>query len=190
MENLSRLFLADINEEFCFAQYGPFKVVMRKSDGFINATHMCKLGGKRFSHWKETKHSIDLIDAIEKEDCNAVIPAREETWIIQKVVTQKRTENDKLISGTYAHPLLIVHIACWVSAVFAIKVAVIVNSYLINEYKEELQTQKDLNGDLKNYNNLLKYEHFIDCTQMDKALEKALKRKKPKWMSSCLALSL
>ena len=47
------------------------------------------------------------------------------------------------LKGTYTHPLLIPHIASWVSPKFAIMVSEIVNNYLVKEYKEELY-QKDV----------------------------------------------
>ena len=45
---------------------------------------------------------------------------------------------DRLISGTYCHPDLIPHIACWVSVDFAMKVSKVVNGYITQEYKNKL----------------------------------------------------
>ena len=71
---ISDLCFEVIEDDFHYAQYGPFKVVMRKSDAFINATHLCKMGGKRFTQWKDNKSSIELVDAVNKEigEANAV----------------------------------------------------------------------------------------------------------------------
>ena len=44
-----------------------------------------------------------------------------------------QTDWSVLISGTYCHPFLIPHIACWVSPDFALKVSEIVNRYYIQE---------------------------------------------------------
>jgi len=43
-----------------------------------------------------------------------------------KVVLGGYEEVDRIISGTYCHPLLIPHIGCWISANFAVMVSDIV----------------------------------------------------------------
>src|SRR5271156_4611206 len=45
---------------------------------------------------------------------------------------------EQLISGTYCHPDLKPHIACWVSSDFAMKTSKIVNGYITHEYKHKL----------------------------------------------------
>ena len=32
----------DINTEYCYGKYGDFNVIMKKSNGYINATKMCQ----------------------------------------------------------------------------------------------------------------------------------------------------
>ena len=44
----------------------------------------------------------------------------------------------QMVTGTYAHPDLVPHIASWVSPSFAIKVSRIVNEYLVKEEKEKI----------------------------------------------------
>src|SRR5271156_2247380 len=71
---------------------------------------------------------------------------------LKYVQTLNDSEEQRLISGTYCHPLLIPHIACWVSSSFALKVSDIVNNYFIEEFKTKLDetrlalyyTQEDL----------------------------------------------
>jgi hypothetical protein len=43
----------------------------------------------------------------------------------------KKTDVEKLISGTYYHPLLIPHIACWVSVNFAVMISEVDDCYEI-----------------------------------------------------------
>ena len=72
--------------------------------------------------------------------------------VYKHVQTINESEVEKLISGTYCHPLLIPHIGCWVSPSFALKVSDIVNHYFIEEFKLKLDetrmalyyTQEDL----------------------------------------------
>jgi hypothetical protein len=54
------------------------------------------------------------------------------------IQTKNETDDDKLISGTYCHPDLIPHIACWISPDLALKVSKIVNAYITQEYKIKL----------------------------------------------------
>jgi len=49
------------------------------------------------------------------------------------------SSTDQLISGTYCHPLLVPHIACWVSPTFALKVSEIVNNHIIADYHSKLE---------------------------------------------------
>src|SRR3981189_1065548 len=54
------------------------------------------------------------------------------------VKTDNNTPTEQLKSGTYCHPDLIPHIACWVSVDFALKVSKVVNGYIAQEYKSKL----------------------------------------------------
>ncbi len=55
------------------------------------------------------------------------------TNVMRSIQTLNTTEDDKAIYGTYCHPLLIPHIACWISSSFALKAASIINYFLIEE---------------------------------------------------------
>ena len=79
----------------------------------------------------------------------AGIPAAGNDWLIKKVSTQKHTEDDKLIEGTYVHADLIPHIASWVSPSFARMVSQIVNAHIVQAYKEKLQRSETKNEALK-----------------------------------------
>jgi hypothetical protein len=45
------------------------------------------------------------------------------------------------LRGTYAHPLLVPHIASWISPEFAFKVSRIVNDHLVREYREQIRVK-------------------------------------------------
>src|SRR5438477_5125174 len=55
-----------IQGNYWYGAYGPFRVVMMKDSGYINATKMCNDGGKRFFNWSDLKSSHQLIQALEK----------------------------------------------------------------------------------------------------------------------------
>ena len=62
---------------------------------------------------------------------------------VRKVVrTAQQTDNEKAVSSTYYNPLVIPHIACWISPDFAILVSDIVNDFLVGEYKKCLEEER------------------------------------------------
>ncbi len=65
-ENLACLIFQDINENYGWGKYGEFKLIIRKADGYVNATKMCKVGGKELFNWIKLDGSHKLIDAFER----------------------------------------------------------------------------------------------------------------------------
>ena len=70
------------------------------------------------------------------------IPTTQNDWLIRKIITQQHTEEDKLIIGSYAHPVLVPHIASWVSAPFARMVSKMVTDFIVGEYKKCLNEKQ------------------------------------------------
>jgi len=129
--NLSELIYESVTDEYGWGKYGDFKVLIRRKDGYINATKLCKDGGKLLGHWSETQGSKQFVEEFKGSIGIPIDP-------LEAIVTGPNNTR-----GTYAHPELIPHIASWVSPKFAVMVSRIVNNYLIKEYKEELY-QKDV----------------------------------------------
>jgi len=105
----------DINSKFAYGMYGDFKVILMKSNRYINATKLCqqdKVNTKRFRDWLKNDRSKLLIQQINSKinenDC----------------ILQINNEKNSCIKGTYVHPLLIPHIAMWCSSEFAVKVSI------------------------------------------------------------------
>ena len=107
-----------IRDNYWFGQYDDFRVVMMRDCGFINATKLCRNGGKRFDHWLANDTSKSLINALLEQlrhqapeftstikaeadlhygDANVGIPGA----VCKYIQTANITEADKLISGTY-----------------------------------------------------------------------------------------
>src|SRR3981189_2081720 len=137
--NSDYLKLADIAYEqiegkFWHGRYGQLRVVMMKDCGFINATKLCSDGGKELYRWFENQSSKDLLRCLATklgEDGDI------ESIFVRKVVrTAQQADAEKAVSGTYYNPLIIPHIACWISPDFAIIVSDIVNDFLVGEYKK------------------------------------------------------
>ena len=76
-----------------------------RSDGYINATQLCKAGGKEFKHYKENKQTQDYLHVLSSV---VGIPSTELIDIKQGGVNQ----------GTYVHRKVSYHLAQWISPSF------------------------------------------------------------------------
>jgi KilA-N domain/T5orf172 domain len=86
----------------------------RSSDNFINATQLCKAGGKKFGHWFQLDQTKRLISSLEASFKSSIAIA------IPKVVDIQNGGNH---SGSWIHPKLAVHLATWLSPEFALQVS-------------------------------------------------------------------
>src|SRR3977135_1495460 len=138
--NLSDIAYEQIEGNFWYGCYGVFRVVMMKDCGFINATRLCSDGNKELKHWYENQSSKELMRCLSMKlgECGDI-----ESILVRKVVkTFNQTDIEKAVSGTYFNPLLIPHIACWISPEFAIRVSEIVNHFLVGVYKDRLNEER------------------------------------------------
>src|SRR5271167_1926148 len=60
------------------------------------------------------------------------------TSVCKSIIIENKSDIDKLIYGTYCHPLLIPHIGSWISSGFAVMDSKVVNAYIVGEYKLKL----------------------------------------------------
>ncbi|AYP74175.1 N1R/p28-like protein [Fowlpox virus] len=145
--DFSDLVTREIDERFCYIQYDKFELIMMKENGFINATKLCKLGGKNLKHWLENKQSKDLIK--ELEDINSVwkpFPTGRNSGQLEIIIiVSNEGKNDKKyeVSGSYVHQDLLPHIASWISPSFAIKVSKIINCYVSGKYEFKLKEREE-----------------------------------------------
>lgn len=121
-----------INEDYAWANYGDFKVIMMRDNGYINATKLCDKGGKLFKLWKQNKSAEELLDEVSSV---VGIPTTD-------LLTIVKGGNLPLTNGTYAHPDLVPHIASWVSPKFAVKVSRIVNGFLVKQERDRQEAEK------------------------------------------------
>src|SRR3977135_1801379 len=125
---------------------------MMKDTGYVNATKLCRSGGKEYKDWVRLKGSHELIHALENKlalenthgtSASTLLDASEQICSEASppciyIKTDNNTPIEQLKSGTYCHRLLIPHIACWVSPEFALLVSEVVNGYITQEYKAHL----------------------------------------------------
>jgi KilA-N domain/Protein of unknown function (DUF3627) len=126
-----------ITGSYYYGSYGRFEVIINKENGYINATHLCamalnKNGSKKeFKAWAKNESARELIKEVASS--GRIPPGG-----LFMVITGGNVVE---IRGTYAHPKLIPHIACWASVSFAVMVSDIVNEYLVREYKESIRVK-------------------------------------------------
>ena len=90
----------------------------------VNATQICKAGGKKFNDWYRLDSTKELINALEKQlkNLNTQYPvfknlnADNPTFKIIEV-------NQGKYGGSWLHPDLAVQLSQWISAEFALQVS-------------------------------------------------------------------
>ena len=117
---LGEVAFEQIQDNYWYGAYGEFRVVMMKSNGYINATKMCNDGGKRFFNWSDLKTSHQLIQAHEKQMVldNTPLDLTKPDFALRdtetgitvsvsspciSIMTSNKTPTEQLISGTYYH---------------------------------------------------------------------------------------
>jgi hypothetical protein len=91
--------------------------VLSREDGFINATDMCKAGGKQFKNWYRLDSTKELIEELDNKLKKSVA----HIWAT-KIVDIIQGGSAKL-QGSWIHPDLAVHLAMWISPTFGIQVS-------------------------------------------------------------------
>ena len=70
--------------------------VLAREDGFINATAMCKAGGKEFKHWNSLESTKELIKALEEaENLKVGIPISAFSPLEEKIKNDTDIQNQK-----------------------------------------------------------------------------------------------
>lgn len=125
-DDVRQICIVKIDKDYSYGNYGDFRVILMHKNGYINATNLCLLAGKKFGSWKENKNSTELIRSLSSA-CG--IPVGE---LLVAISGGKNIE----IRGTYVHPRLLIHIASWCGPNFAIR---------ISEWIEEWQNYSSIN---------------------------------------------
>ncbi|AXY04566.1 N1R/p28 family protein [Fowlpox virus] len=142
--DFSDLVTRKIDDRFCYIKYDKFDLIMMKENRFINATKLCKLGGKDFHRWKRLDGSKELMIKVNEmnEMWKSAPPPPDLGGIIIEVNgSNQYTEYD--IAGSYVHQDLIPHIASWISPLFALKVSKIISCYVSGKYEFKLKEKEN-----------------------------------------------
>jgi KilA-N domain len=129
----------------------------REGDNFINATQLCKAGGKKFNDWYRLESTKELIKELDKslKILSGGVPT-------PNLVDKKVGGNH---SGTWIHPQLATALAPWISPAFAVQV-----SKWVEEWKEYKPENKEI------YMNSLKNIKPSKSTQKEKEIQLKLQK--------------
>ena len=136
------------------------EIETRLSDGFINATQMCKAGGKKLNHWYELKSTKKFIKSLEKK------------YPFSRIIEIRKGNSVRFKQGTWVHPDLGFVIAQWLLPDFALNVSRWIRELYLSgtvqlgherssekllELQRELKLQEDKRRDVeKKYKMMLK----------------------------------
>jgi hypothetical protein len=128
----------NINEDMSFKlilENGEIMTIGIRSDGYINATQLCKAAGKKFNDYQRIKQTEDYLQAL---SFNTGIP-------VLDLINSNVGGNH---SGTYVHRKVGYHLAQWLSPSFAVQVSNVLDNLFITG-KLELDNEKS-NTELEN----------------------------------------
>jgi hypothetical protein len=147
--NIKQICFETIDDEYSYGMYGDFKVIMHTKTSYINITKMCKeYSNKEYKNWLQNDKSIELIKYVDEHELKH---SKLKATFSKKAGGTNETL--ALISGTYAHPLIVPQVAQWISPKFAIMVSKIINNHLVDEYLLKLD-EKD--GEIDSLNSTIK----------------------------------
>jgi len=130
-------------------------VIQCREDGYINATKLCKAGGKRFKHWNSLESTKELVNAL---------------FLKVGIPTFRLIDSTKgRYGGSWIHPDLAIQLAQWISPVFALQVSgwvreiALTGSVVLRHEKnteELLRIQKEYSCLERKHNNLLERRQY------------------------------
>ena len=105
---------------------GGIEVISRVEDGYINATQLCKAGGKEFKKWHKNDKTKEFLETLSIREKISVY--MEEKGLVtflpgpKKCLIDIKVDGDNDDRGTWVHPQVAIHISYWVSPKFAVNV--------------------------------------------------------------------
>jgi hypothetical protein len=127
-------------------------IIARAEDGFINATELCKAGGKEFKHWKENKNNQSYLQVLSS---SVGIPTDE-------LINYETGSNEK--RGTWVHPQVAINISQWISPQFDVQVSkwvfelALTGSVELGNEKSNSELDAIYNDKLNNLNKELEFK--------------------------------
>uniref|UniRef100_A0AAT9UR05 KilA N domain protein n=1 Tax=Apapanepox virus TaxID=3049969 RepID=A0AAT9UR05_9POXV len=125
--------LYHINTRFVLLKLSDIEIIVMMNNGYVNVTKLCNSRNKQFKDWKSLDSSIQLINDIAstKKDGTDII-----------IDISRKTDNE-MLKGEYVPPVLLQHIAYWISSYVAIKVSILLR-YYFRKLLINAETQEDI----------------------------------------------
>lgn len=95
-------------------------------NGYMNASKLCQSVGKDFNAWRNRECIQNLLD------CLTPHVIGKNVHLTDNLIYER--EEPELVSGSYIHPDLAVHVATWCSDMYSVKVSMIMKKYHIKQY--------------------------------------------------------
>ena len=111
--SVSNIIFEHIHDDYYFAQYFEFTIVINNSNGYFNATKFCRDNGRRFCDWYSLFGTESLLNAMSVQLKN--------NNVLLSVNFKEPYYN--LVSGSYVHLKLFTALASWLSPQFYYRVA-------------------------------------------------------------------
>jgi hypothetical protein len=142
-EQMSSIVIEEINdEEIEYSNITLNNVVIssRPIDHYVNATQLCKAGGKKFNDWFRLDTTKELMNELSSD---AGIPA-------SLFVDSNRGRTSKYTQGSWIHPDLSIQLAQWISPKFAIQVSKWIRSlFNVGSVQIDLALIRDKDKDMR-----------------------------------------
>ena len=133
------------NETFTQSVYNGFKIIIRNSDGYINASNVVKQINDRENTTKQIKTLFKSVQYQDFENrLRNILPGKNLKYNLNEVSKQLR--------GSYVHPKLINFICFWCSPSYALLVSEImdsINEQNTTEMNKKIKDLQDKNNELK-----------------------------------------
>ena len=138
------------NETFTQSVYNGFKIIIRNSDGYINASNVVKQINDRENTAKQIKTLFKSVQYQDFENrlrnilSGKILPGKNLKYNLNEVSKQLR--------GSYVHPKLINFICFWCSPSYALLVSEImdsINEQNTTEMNKRIKDLQDKNNELK-----------------------------------------
>lgn len=103
-------------------------IKIREKDGYINATALCKAGGKKFNDWYRLESSKSYLCFVEE---------------YTQIPKDKLAEINKgKYGGSWIHPIIATNIAQWISSEFAFKVSIWIEEWKQNNINKKIYVKE------------------------------------------------
>ena len=121
--------ISKTGEEVNVVRFNDVELTFRTSDGFVNATKLCNLGGKHWKHYFELDGTKRFLTELNRTVAKATKASEGTTDLVKTNRTGNR--------GTWVHPRVAIDLAQWISPSFKVAVVTLVERYATGQVTTE-----------------------------------------------------